>query len=57
MTEQLFPRQPRRMHQPRKEQLRDAVAALTEENIRLRAENQWLRRPWWRRLFKRSKAQ
>jgi len=39
------------MKQPRKDQLRDALARMTEENIRLRAENERLRRPWWRRLW------
>ena len=41
MTSQppLIPRQPRQMKQPRKEMLRDAVVALTAENIRLREEN------------------
>lgn len=56
MTEQLFPRPPRRMKQPRKAQLRDAVVALTDENIRLRAENERLRRPWWQRLLPRKAA-
>jgi regulator of replication initiation timing len=58
MTDQppLIPREPRRMKQPRKELLRDAVEALTAENIRLRQENEHLRRPWWARLFWRKAA-
>ena len=47
----LIPRPPRRMRQPRKDLLRDAVAALTEENIRLRLEIERLRMPWWRRAW------
>ena len=56
MTDQppLIPREPRRMKQPRKELLRDAVEALTAENIRLRAENERLRAPWWRRLWRKA---
>ena len=49
----LIPRPPRRMHQPRKDLLRDAVAALTEENIRLRLEVERLRTPWWRMAWKK----
>ena len=42
------------MKQPRKEMLRDAVVALTAENIRLREENARLRLPWWKRLVRKS---
>lgn len=56
MTDQLFPRDPRRMRQPKKEALREAVTVLTDELIRQRAENERLRRPWWRRLFQRKAA-
>lgn len=56
MTSQLFPKPPKRMRQPTKEQLRDQVATVTEDNIRLRAEIDHLRRPWWRRLFQRKAA-
>lgn len=54
MTTQLFPRKPRRMKQPRKDQLREAVESLTDEVIRLRTENERLRSPWWRRIFTRK---
>lgn len=50
MTSQppLIPREPRTMRQPKKELLRQAVIELTNENIRLRAENARLRRRrWW----------
>lgn len=57
MTDQLFPRDPRRMRQPKKEALREAVTVLTDEMIRLRTENERLRRgSWWRRLLKRIAA-
>lgn len=53
--QQLFPRPPRRMKQPTKEQLRQAVAELTLQVERLRAENEHLRRrPWWRRILRNS---
>ena len=56
MTSQppLIPREPRVMRQPKKELLRQAVVELTNENIRLRAENARLRRPWWKRLLRKS---
>lgn len=56
MTSQppLIPRQPRQMKQPRKEMLRDAVVALTAENIRLREENARLRLPWWKRVLRKA---
>lgn len=38
MTDQLFPRPPRRMKQPRKDALRDALAQTTAEVIRRREE-------------------
>lgn len=47
----LIPRQPRKMLQPRKSALREVIALLTDELIRLQQENESLRRPWWRRLF------
>jgi len=50
----LIPRQPRQMKQPRKEMLRDAVVALTAENIRLREENARLRLPWWKRVLRKA---
>lgn len=51
----LFPKQPRRMLQPTKDQLRDYLAEVTAENLSLRAENEQLRRHWWPRLFRRNK--
>ncbi|KMM77044.1 hypothetical protein ACP93_02445 [Xanthomonas sp. NCPPB 1128] len=53
MTDQLFPRQPRRLKQPTKDLLRQHLASITEENIRLRAEVERLRSTWWRRLINR----
>ncbi|QEN93599.1 hypothetical protein F0H33_09620 [Xanthomonas translucens pv. undulosa] len=50
MTDQLFPRQPRRMRQPRKSILREQLAQAASEIERLRAENECLRAPWWRRI-------
>ena len=43
MTTDLFPKPRRRMKQPRKGQLREAVESLTDEVIRLRIENERLR--------------
>ena len=56
MTSQppLIPRQPRQMKHPRKAMLRDAVVALTAENIRLREENARLRLPWWKRVLRKA---
>lgn len=45
----LFPRPPRRMRQPRKDVLRDQLALAASEIETLRAENERLRQPWWRR--------
>lgn len=50
MTGQLFPRQPRRMRQPPKSLLREQLAQAATEIERLRAENERLRAPWWRRI-------
>jgi hypothetical protein len=52
----LIPRPARRMRQPKKELLRQALEEMTAEVIRLRAENEQLRRPWWRRLIARKAA-
>ena len=56
MTDQLFPRQPRRMRQPRKDQLRDELARAAARIEALETENEHLRRPWWRRLIRRKAA-
>lgn len=56
MTEQLFPRQPRRMKQPRKDTLREQLVLAAAEIERQRAEIERLRRPWWRRLTLRKAA-
>ncbi|MDC7805571.1 hypothetical protein PQS31_01830 [Luteimonas sp BLCC-B24] len=56
MSQQLFPRAPRRMKQPRKDLLRDELARAAAEIERLRIENEHLRRPWWRRLIPRKAA-
>jgi len=45
----LVPRQPRRLKQPRKDVLREQLALAADEIIRLRAENERLRLPWWRK--------
>lgn len=44
MTDQLFPRPRRRMKQPRKDALRDALAQTTAEVIRRREEAEALQR-------------
>lgn len=54
MTDQLIPRAPRRMKQPTKDALRKQLAQTDEDNARLRAENESLKRPWWRRLLRRA---
>lgn len=57
MTDQLFPRKPRQLKQPRKALLRHLIEDLTAENIRLRAELEVARLPWWRRLLKARATQ
>lgn len=54
MTNQLFPRPPRRMRQPRKEVLRDELARAASEIERLRIANERLSRPWWWRLLRKA---
>lgn len=63
MTNQLFPKPPRQLKQPRKQQLRDELARAATtielqaaEIERLRMKNEHLRRPWWRRLIPRKAA-
>lgn len=60
MNGDLFPREPRRMRQPRKDVLRDQLAAAADEIVRLRiaivllcALPYYPRAPWWRRLYQR----
>lgn len=50
----LFPRPRRRMKQPRKDTLREQLALAADEIARLRAENERLRLPWWRRLSRKA---
>lgn len=61
MSAEMFPRAPRRMKQPRKAVLRDqlaqaatALAQKDAENAHLKAVIDHYRRPWWRRLLRRS---
>lgn len=54
--EQLFPRPSRRLKAPRKAELYQMVRELAEDNAKLRAENDQLRTPWWRRIFRRKAA-
>ncbi|HYG06493.1 MAG TPA: hypothetical protein VD865_08770 [Stenotrophomonas sp.] len=56
MKSQLFPKPPKRMRQPRKDQLREELARAAAEIERLRSENEHLRQPWWRRLIERKAA-
>ena len=44
------PRKPRTMKQPKKELLREHLAIAASEIERLTAENERLRRPWWKRM-------
>jgi hypothetical protein len=52
-AQQLIPRQTRKLHAPRKAALYQMVRELSEDVARLRAENERLRAPWWRKLFGR----
>lgn len=56
MTDQMFPRAPRRMKQPPKQTLRDELARAATRIEQLTAENERLRTPWWRRLITRKAA-
>ena len=56
MSDQLIPRQPRRMRQPRKDVLRDELARAASTIEHLTAENQRLRQPWWSCLIPRRRA-
>lgn len=53
---QLFPRQPKRLRQPSKQTLRNELRRAADQIIELRAENERLRMPWWRRVFRRKVA-
>lgn len=50
MADQLFPKPPRRMLQPRKATLRQIIRNREAEIYRLKAEIERLRSPWWKRL-------
>lgn len=52
--DQLFPRPPRRMKQPTKDQLRAQLAEAASEIERLQGA---LAAPWWRRLARRLRRQ
>lgn len=56
MSDQLIPRLPRKKKQPTAQQMREQLAAAADTIASLRAENERLRRPWWRKLadFARS---
>jgi hypothetical protein len=54
MNQHLFPRPPRRMKQPREDQLRDLLRDAAETIERQAREIEHLRRPWWRRLLWRA---
>lgn len=54
MSEQLFPRRPRRMRQPRKDVLREELARAASTIERQRIEIERLRTPWWRRLLRKA---
>lgn len=54
MNRHLFPRPPRQMKQPRKDQLREQLRDAAETIERQAREIEHLRRPWWRRLLRRS---
>ena len=51
---QLFPKPKRRMKQPTKDALRQTIRDHETRIIELRAENERLRLPWWRRIFGRD---
>lgn len=50
----LIPREPRKMRQPKKELLRQALEDMTSEVIRLRAEIEKLKTPWWRKVWRKA---
>lgn len=56
MTDQLFPKPPRRMKQPRKDTLRDELVRAATTIEQQRAEIERLRRPWWRGIADRFQA-
>lgn len=56
MTQSMFPRDRRRMKQPTKDRLRDQLAIAASRIEQLTAENESLRRPWWRRLINSMKG-
>lgn len=54
MRDQLIPKAPRRMLQPRKDVLRDQLALAADTIAQQKREIEYLRRPWWRRVFRRG---
>jgi hypothetical protein len=51
------PRRTWRKKQPTAAQMRERIALTDEKNARLQSEIEWLRAPWWRRLFRRHPEQ
>jgi hypothetical protein len=44
------------MKQPKKDVLRERIRQLNIDLNNLRAENEYRRRPWWRRIFRARAA-
>lgn len=54
MNDQLIPKEPRRMKQPRKDILRDQLALAADTIAQQKREIEYLRRPWWRRILRKA---